>query len=224
MAYRPLVIAFVGLAVACAPPAPRAQTDVRVPRASESASALSTPAAPSTRASSRDPALPDRSWDVVESRRFRFRVPLPDAPNWRVVEDERWFKLVHQPSGSSLSLRTWRASPRIDREDCQKQVYLWNSDLEPEAEAVVERSLVAPEGFEVGLRVDLAYDGGDDRKAIALASGAAVRRCYAAVFETRIAGDAGEAELGNRLRMVTDGVLNRVEIIGIEEVSRQRAF
>jgi hypothetical protein len=94
-----------------------------------------------------------------------------------------------------------------------EQVYLWRKELRPRIDAIVERQLRAPSGYDVGLRVDLI--GESPKSAVALAYGAAVRRCYAAIFETTVVGN-DDAELGGRLRLVVDGVLDRIEIMGVE--------
>jgi hypothetical protein len=159
--------------------------------------------------------LPDRDWESLASQRFGFRLPLPDAGRWDEVADERWLTLVHRPTQSTLRLRTWRAAQRVTKEECREQVYLWRSELRPAADPVAEGALGAPAGFDVGVRIDLFAEGSQGRRALALAFGAAVRRCYAASFEPSLAG-VDEAELGARLRLITEGVFERVEVLGIE--------
>lgn len=169
-------------------------------------------------------ALADRGWEVVESRAVGLRVPLPDARRWREPADERWLVLTHAPSSSSLRFRTWSAPVRVNKEACREQVYLWRSELRPGFEPMVEGSLAAPSGYDVGLRIDVARNQGGALGATLLAYGAGVRRCYAAVFQTAVTDARAESELGARLRLVTEGVLNRVELIDIEEIPSQRPF
>ncbi|HEU5073494.1 MAG TPA: hypothetical protein VFU02_04965 [Polyangiaceae bacterium] len=160
-------------------------------------------------------ALPDRDWQSFVSRRFGFRLPLPDAARWAEVDDAHWLTLLHRPSHSTLRLRSWRAPPRVTKQECREQVYLWRSELRPPSEPVVEGGLEAPAGYDVGVRVDLFAEAAGGRRAVALAFGASVRRCYAAYFETSLA-DVAESELGARLRLVTEGVFRRVEVLGVE--------
>jgi len=162
-----------------------------------------------------DHGLPDRDWQSFVSQRFGFRLPLPDRVRWVEVPDERWLTLLHRPTQSILRLRSWRASPRVTKGECQEQVYLWRSELRPVQEVVVEGALGAPEGFDVHVRVDLFSQATAERRAVAFAFGAAVRRCYAAYFETGLT-ELTEAELGSRLRLVTEGVLGRVEVMSVE--------
>lgn len=185
----------------------------------ESAGSASTAPAPrpSSPASGAAPRhkLPDRDWQSFSSKRFGFRLPLPDAGRWDEVSDERWLTLVHRPTRSTLRLRSWRAAPRVSKEECREQVYLWRRELRPAAEPVAEGKLGAPEGFDAAVRIDLFTAPTQGRRALALAFGATVRRCYAASFETSLA-DVSEAELGARLRVITEGVFDRVEVLGVE--------
>lgn len=212
MAHRSLTFAPLWLAlslVACAPSLP--QTEVPLGNGGPAGNAgVSRPKAPATRH-----RLPDRDWQSFVSQRFGFRLPLPDAARWIEVADERWLTLEHRPTRSTLRLRSWRAPQRVTKQECREQVYLWRSELRPTADAVAEGGLGAPEGFDVGVRVDLFTDAPQARRAVALAFGAAVRRCYAASFETSLAGIT-EAELGARLRLISEGVFGQVEVLGIE--------
>jgi hypothetical protein len=169
-------------------------------------------------------ALADRGWGVVQSRAVGLRVPLPDARQWSEHGKERWLVLRHAPSNSSLRFRTWRAPIRVNKEACREQVYLWRSQLRPRSEPMIEGSLAAPSGYDVGLRIDVTRNQDGALMATLLAYGAGLRRCYAAVFRTAVTDDRAEAELGARLRLITDGVLNRVELMGIEEIPSQRPF
>ncbi len=196
--------------VGCAPSLP--QTEVPV---GDGASARSNAGSHRSVPPSARHELPDRDWQNLASQRFGFRLPLPDAGRWDEVADERWLTLVHRPTQATLRLRTWRASPRVTKEECREQVYLWRSELRPSSEPVAEGRLSAPEGFDVGVRVDLIAEGSQGRRALALAFGATVRRCYAASFETSLA-DVDEAEIGARLRLITEGVFDRVEVLGVE--------
>jgi len=89
---------------------------------------------------------------------------------------------------------------------------------------MLERALHAPDGYDVGLRIDLASLEPGVQRAVVLAFGASVRRCYAASFETSMSGSDGAA-LGGRLRLVVDGILDRVRLRGLEELpASQRQF
>jgi len=158
--------------------------------------------------------LADADWKSFESQRFRFRLMLPDADHWIEQSDERWLKLVHTASESSLELRTWVASPRVTRHQCLEQLYLWQGDLRPMGDAMLTQPLMAPAGYDVELRIDLQTQSGAD--SVAVAYGAQVRRCSAAVFRTHETKHDSEGGLGERLRLMVEGTLAKVEIIGID--------
>lgn len=202
----------LGLAFWLAGCAPSVQkTEVPLGNAASANDARATgPKTPATRH-----RLPDRDWQSFVSQRFGFRLPLPDAGRWIEVADERWLTLLHRPTQSTLRLRSWRAPQRVTKNECREQVYLWRSELRPNSDAIVESALGAPEGYDVGVRIDLFTDPSRARRAVALAFGATVRRCYAAAFETNLA-DLTEAELGARLRVIAEGVFDRVEVLSVE--------
>jgi hypothetical protein len=167
-------------------------------------------------------ALRDADWSEFSSRRFGFKVALPDARGWSLNDDsERWFALSHARSESSLDLRTWRTERRVHRDQCLEQVYLWRGDLRTSVEPVLSRRLSSPSQFDVHLLADVRPAETGGLQLVAIAYGAAVGRCYAAVFRTRAAGGGADAELGQRLRMMVDGCLERVEVLAIDQLPRE---
>jgi hypothetical protein len=81
-----------------------------------------------------------------------------------------------------------------------------------EESAVVHRSLRAPTGYHGALVAGVRLPAGDGTlEGFALAFGATVGRCYAAVFETRASGAGAEQRIGRRLGVVVSGVLERIE-------------
>lgn len=160
----------------------------------------------------------------MTARRFHFQVWLPDAAAWNEVADDRWFTLVHPKSASTLRFRTWKAPPRVTRAECLEQVYLWRSALRPEGEPMVERRAKAPEGYDVGLRIDLFQAEGEQHRAVALAVGATVRGCYAATYETIASGPDSAMLLAERLRLVSEGVFDRVVLIALDSFATAPAL
>src|SRR5690606_1429389 len=120
----------------------------------------------------RQETLADRGWAMVQSRAVGLRVPLPDARAWSELDEERWFALTHEPSSSSLRFRTWRAPLRVSKDDCREQVYLWRSELRPRGEPMIEKSLGAPSGYDVGMRIDVERGQSGAFTAVLLAYGA----------------------------------------------------
>jgi hypothetical protein len=162
--------------------------------------------------------LGDTGWGDVESRRQSVVVRLPVRAAWRVEDDkEQWFLARHEATGSELRVRTWVAPRQVRAEECQAQARLWRPSIPPvDDESVVRRRLRAPDDFfgEVVVGVSPGETGLEGH---ALAFGASVGRCYAAVFTTRVSGAGSEEALGRRLVLIVDGVLGRVRMLGVED-------
>jgi hypothetical protein len=188
--------------------------------------ALSPPAAgPATAAAPQRPEpklvpseLDDTAWADVASRRQSLVVRLPMRATWRVTDDdEPWFLALHAGTGSELRLRTWLAPRQVRPEECQAQARLWRPSIPPiDDEAVVRRRLRAPSDFSGEIVVGVA-PGESGLEGHALAFGASVGRCYAAVFTTRVSGPGSEEALGRRLVLIVDGVIGRVRVLGVED-------
>jgi len=162
--------------------------------------------------------LGDTGWGDVESRRQSVVVRLPVRAAWRVDDaTEPWFLARHAPTGSELRIRTWVAPRQVRAEECQAQARLWRPSIPPiEDETVVRRRLRAPEAF-FGEVVVAVAPGDSALEGHAMAFGASVGRCYAALFTTRVSGPGSEETLGRRLVLIVDGVLGRVRVLGVED-------
>ncbi len=162
--------------------------------------------------------LADTGWADVQSRRQSLVVRLPVRAAWRVNDDaEPWFLASHPATGSELRLRTWSAPRQVRADECQAQARLWRPSIPPlDDEAVVRRRLRAPGDFAGEVVVGVA-PGESGLEGHALAFGASVGRCYAAVFTTKVSGPGSEEALGRRLVLIVDGVLGRVRVLGVED-------
>ena len=162
--------------------------------------------------------LGDTGWGDVESRRQSVVVRLPVRAAWRIDDDaEPWFLARHPATESELRIRTWSAPRQVRPEECQAQARLWRPSIPPiEDETVVRRRLRAPDAF-FGEVVVAVAPGVSGLEGHALAFGASVGRCYAAVFTTRVTGPGSEEALGRRLVLIVDGVLGRVRVLGVED-------
>jgi len=161
--------------------------------------------------------LADGGWAEVESPRQSLAVRLPQRDAWRTDDAQPWFLARHPATESLLRLRTWLAPRLVRPEECEQQARLWLPAIPPtRAEAVVRRPLRAPEGFsgEVVVGVEPGHEGLEGH---ALAFGADVGRCYAAVFTTHASGSGSEDVLGRRLVLIVEGVLERVRRHTIED-------
>ena len=84
-------------------------------------------------------------------------------------------------------------------------------------EAVVERrTLTAPAGFDTELVVGVE-PGAQGISGYAIAIGASVGRCYAAVFTTQVSSRGAEEEVAGRLGLIVDRVLSGVRVRSVDE-------
>lgn len=144
---------------------------------------------------------------------------VPGPANWQSQDTERWLTLSHAKSESTLALRTWRAARLVRIEECEKQARLWRPEL-PEIVAdnvVDERSLSGPPGYAVRMTVLVRrLEGESSIEGWALAFGAGIGKCYAALFSTRAEGAGAEAAIAERLVIASDRILPSVQEQGVD--------
>jgi hypothetical protein len=188
---------------ASAPPVPRTQTAP----------------APSTRpAPVETSTLADRGWGVLRAPSLGLKLALPEAKAWlaptRTVPGAGW-ELRHEPTGSTLSVRRWRASrlPRV--EACEADLRARTPDLPnvDDSNLVSRRDVRVPEGFVTRITL-VAAPGGTTRVAgQAIAVGAGVGESLAAIARTEC---ATETELAERLRLL-DVALAHLRLTRVED-------
>jgi hypothetical protein len=180
------------------------------------------PAAPPARPTPRieGAKLEDRGWGVLRSKPHGLKLALPEARSWLeaggpVRGDGASWELRHEPTGSTLSVRRWRASrlPRVDA--CEADLRARTPDLAvmDETNLVATRQIRIPEGFVT--RITLVALPGDNARlrGQVLAIGAGVGECLAAVARTEC---ATEAELAERLRLL-DVALGHLRLAHVED-------
>lgn len=185
------------------------------------------PATPSTSPASAAPpgpalpALPARAWGNVTSLRFSLVVELPDRNAWQVDDrTSHWLLLRHVPSHSELRIRTWRAGLRVRPSDCERRARLWRPEIpKPRSDTALDRRrLSSPKGYvtrTVAGVQPLGHTG--TLEGFVLAFGATVGRCFAFVYTTRARGTGAEGAIGDRLGVVTGGVLKSVRMRTIDD-------
>ena len=163
--------------------------------------------------------LQDRGWGVLRSEPLGLKLALPEARSWlepmRHAPEGAGWELRHETTGTTLSLRRWRASrlPRVD--SCEAELRGRTPDLATmdETNLVSQREVRVPEGFVTRITL-LALPGNGTRlRGQVLAIGAGIGECLAAVARTEC---AGEAELGERLRLL-DVALGHLRLARIED-------
>jgi hypothetical protein len=167
------------------------------------APATTQPAAP-TSARPSEPALTDRDWGVLRSPRHGMKLALPEARSWFVAADAHagsGWELRHEPTGTSLSVRRWRASRVPQLEGCQRELQQRLAGLfeRDETNLVGERTVRAPLGFSTRITLLAQPSQGQRARGQVIAVGAGVGECIAAVANTE---SGSELELAERLRLL----------------------
>lgn len=163
----------------------------------------------------------------VRSRTLEIPIELelPNKDAWRVSDGPNWLSATHSASASLVAVKTWRAERLVRRTECEAQARLERPSLPiVREEAVLERrALTAPAGFDTQLVVGVEPSARGIR-GYALAIGASVGRCYAAVFSTEVSGANGdpEQEVATRLGSAVDRILSRVRVRSVDERAVRR--
>ena len=156
---------------------------------------------------------------MLRSKDLGLKLALPEgkawlAPTTRGPEGASW-ELHHQPTGSTLSVRRWRASrlPRVDSCEAELRQRTPGLALPDETNLVAEREVHVPEGFVTRITLVALPGKGARLQGQALAVGAGIGECLAAIAHTEC---ATEAELAERLRLL-DVALGHLRLTRIED-------
>ncbi|MET0794695.1 MAG: hypothetical protein ABW061_24465 [Polyangiaceae bacterium] len=161
----------------------------------------------------------------VRSRALEFPIELnlPSKEAWQLSDGPSWFVAAHPASASLLAVRTWRADRLVRRSECEAQARLARSSLPiVREEALLERrALRAPADFDTELVVGVEPNA-PGISGYAIAIGASVGRCYAAVFTTQVSGAHAELEVAARLGLAVDRILSGVRLRSVDERAVRR--
>ncbi|MEO7038321.1 MAG: hypothetical protein ABI548_30405 [Polyangiaceae bacterium] len=164
--------------------------------------------------------FPDGALGRVRSKDLDFPIELrlPSKPDWQVTDGPTWLVARHASTSSELALRTWRAERLVRRSDCVAQARLARASIpEVHDEAVVERRpFGSPADFDTELVVGVEPTA-QGISGYALAIGASVGRCYAAVFTTRVDGSGAEQEVATRLGVAVDRIFASVRLRSVDD-------
>jgi hypothetical protein len=165
------------------------------------------------------PKLEDRGWGLLRSPALGLKLALPEARSWLEPQgpaaQRNGWELRHEPTGTTLSVRRWRASrlPRVDV--CEAELRERTPDLASvdETSLIARREVRVPEGFVTRITL-LALPGvGAQLRGQALAVGAGIGECLAVIARTEC---ATELELAERLRLL-DVALGHLRLTRIED-------
>ena len=174
---------------------------------------------PAKAAPARPPAeaqLADRGWAVRRSKALGLKLALPEARAWLGPEaaSGSW-ELRHEPTGTTLSVRRWRASRLPQPEQCELELRqrVPNVAVIDETSLVAERQVRVPAGFVTRLVLLQLSDKSSRLRAQVLAIGAGVGECLAAIATTE---SSSEVELAERLRLL-DAALSHMRLSHVED-------
>jgi hypothetical protein len=145
------------------------------------------------------------------------RFMLPDRAGWSEVESRDWLVIENRRARATLRLRLARAARLVSPEECLEDARLRDPKLPAlrDEEVFERRALVAPDHFDGGVVLGVR-EAGPSVQGIIVASGAAVGRCYVAVFESSASGAARESVVAARLRAMIRS-LDSVEVPSVED-------
>ena len=149
---------------------------------------------------------------------FPIELRLPSKDVWQITDGPTWLVARHLGTSSELALRTWRAERLVRRTDCVAQARLARTSIpEVHDEAVVDRRVFGtPADFDTELVVGVEPTA-QGLSGYAIAIGASVGRCYAAVFTTRVNGKGAEQEVAARLGVAVDRIFGSVRLRSVDD-------
>lgn len=171
--------------------------------------------------------LRDERWERTRIARLAVTLELPNASGWREGAGGSWAELEHTQSHSRLELNLTRAERLVRPEDCEARARLGHPELPRPAdgEALDRLRVGVPRGFLTYATLSVNEAEGSMLEGHVTAFGAAVSRCFAFHFVTRVSGAGGENEVARRLGLVMERMLPSLALSAVDDrVSPQRFF
>lgn len=155
------------------------------------------------------------AWGLFRSRRFDLSLPLPDGKAWRIDDHrESWLVAVHDPTGSTLLVRTWREDEVVGRSRCEERARLGRRLPSRQGAQIVEsRRIDVPPDHDTLVEAGIVATGaGAPIDGFVMAFGARARRCFAYVFTTRATGTDAARWMAERLSAMVEGSLSEIAL------------
>jgi hypothetical protein len=146
-------------------------------------------------------------------------ITVYDPERWRATHPGTFTVLEHAATGSTLTLRVWRAARLVRPEECESEARLARPTLpRPDPDLLVDsRPLDAPSGFHGSLVVGVEPIPPGGARGHVLGVGAAVGRCFLLAFDTAADGPDAAQVVGDRLRAVVDRIAPSVTFRAADE-------
>jgi len=144
------------------------------------------------------------SFKTVRSARFDFSLALPDIESFQINDQTTsWFVAQHQPTGSSVLVRSWREYELMNRVSCEERARLHRNLPERDKGTVIEdRRIDVPPEHDTMVEVRLREKSESPTfVGTVLAFGGWARHCFAFVFVTT--GDDKKVVAARLSTMVT---------------------
>jgi hypothetical protein len=151
---------------------------------------------------------------TFHSARFELSLDLPDGKAWRIDDhDGPWLVAVHEPTSSTLNLRSWTEEQPATKHRCYDRAKQWKQGL-PDidtAHAVSDELRKLDGGVEARIvsGVEVA-EGSPHIAGYAVAVGTAVRKCVVIAYRTEAGRHAGPEAVADRLAVVSETVMSKV--------------
>jgi hypothetical protein len=163
-------------------------------------------------------ALVDREWGELRSPAHGMMLALPEARTWfapAAAPAGAGWELRHEPTGTQLSVRRWRASRLPQVQQCERELRQRVTGLleMDETNLIRDRNVRAPVGFVTRITLVATPAAGQRLRGQAIAVGAGVGECIAAIARTEC---SSEEELAERLRLL-DVALSHLRLTSVED-------
>ncbi len=160
-------------------------------------------------------------FEEVSGTRTPVLVPLPKAGHWQ-VDDQRttWWVASNPALGMRVEAKLWPERRLVTWQQCLADLGRWRHlPAQPVNSGPLQsKDLSVPAGFSSHLWVHVTQrDPGTSRTGTVVLVGADVARCFALWTTVDIPGASDEDELLARVALVTEGVVPRVRLRGVEQ-------
>ncbi len=173
---------------------------------------------PAPVASAEPPASFDGTrWGTFHSKRFELSLGLPDGSSWKIDDHHSpWMHAGHEPTHSTLSLRSWSEDQNVTRKACYARAREWEPGLpDLDASPLIDdsmRKLMGDKDARVAVGVTSPGGPGAMTGGFVVAIVGSVHRCLVVAFQTQAGGPSANDEVAGRLALVEGRLLPSLKL------------